>query len=74
VAGTADPSASTQSARRSDADSWQRNVSVESREILLNKAAIAINQDSLGQMGLRLTPSSAAPQQARTRRISSSKE
>ena len=33
-----------------------RNVSDASKAILKNKAAISISQDSLGQMGIRLTP------------------
>ena len=33
-----------------------RNVTAESMAILKNKAAIAVSQDSLGQMGIRLTP------------------
>jgi alpha-N-acetylgalactosaminidase len=32
-----------------------RNVSDESKSILLNKDAIAVNQDSLGQMGMRIS-------------------
>jgi hypothetical protein len=40
-----------------------RNVSAASKAILLNAAAIAVNQDALGQQGLRLDNSSAAPAQ-----------
>jgi Alpha galactosidase C-terminal beta sandwich domain len=40
-----------------------RNVSAASKAILTNAAAIAVNQDPLGQMGLRLDNSSSAPQQ-----------
>lgn len=40
-----------------------RNVSSASRSILLNNDAIAVDQDPLGQMGLRLDPSAGAPQQ-----------
>ena len=32
-----------------------RNVTAESMAILKNKAAIAVSQDPLGQMGIRLT-------------------
>ena len=32
-----------------------RNVTAESMDILKNKAAIAVSQDPLGQMGIRLT-------------------
>lgn len=40
-----------------------RNVSDASRAILTNTAAIAVNQDPLGQMGGRLDNSSSAPAQ-----------
>jgi len=40
-----------------------RNISAESLAILMNKDAIAVDQDALGQMGVRLDNSSAAPQQ-----------
>jgi Alpha galactosidase A/Alpha galactosidase C-terminal beta sandwich domain len=40
-----------------------RNVSDVSKQILFNADAIAVNQDPLGQMGLRLDNSSSAPQQ-----------
>ena len=36
-----------------------RNVSDASKAILLNKDAIAVNQDSLGQMGMRITDDTA---------------
>jgi hypothetical protein len=39
-----------------------RNVSDSSREILLNPYAIAVSQDPLGQMGLRITDSAATTQ------------
>jgi len=39
-----------------------RKVSTSSRAILLNKDAIAVSQDALGQMGRRLTNSSASTQ------------
>jgi hypothetical protein len=39
-----------------------RNVSAESKSILLNKDAIAVNQDPLGQMGLRLSNTSEPTQ------------
>ena len=40
-----------------------RNVSAASRAILVNPDAIAVNQDALGQMGLRLENASSAPTQ-----------
>jgi hypothetical protein len=40
-----------------------RNVSDASKAILLNADAIAVNQDPLGQMGLRLDNTSSAPTQ-----------
>ena len=40
-----------------------RNISDASKAILTNAAAIAVNQDPLGQMGLRLDNASSAPQQ-----------
>ena len=40
-----------------------RNVSADSKKILFNKDAIAVNQDSLGRMGLRLSASNSDPQQ-----------
>ena len=40
-----------------------RNVSAASRAILTNADAIAVSQDPLGQMGLRLENSSSAPLQ-----------
>ena len=40
-----------------------RNVSAASRAILTNPAAIAVSQDPLGQMGLRLDAASSAPTQ-----------
>jgi hypothetical protein len=40
-----------------------RNVSAASKAILMNPDAIAIDQDPLGQMGLRIDNSSSAPQQ-----------
>jgi hypothetical protein len=40
-----------------------RNVSAASKAILLNQDAIAVSQDPLGQMGLRLENSSSAPTQ-----------
>jgi len=40
-----------------------RNVSDASKAILFNADAIAVDQDPLGQMGLRLDNSSSAPQQ-----------
>ena len=40
-----------------------RNVSAASRAILTNPAAIAVSQDPLGQMGLRLDATSSAPTQ-----------
>ena len=40
-----------------------RNISAASKAILTNAAAIAIDQDALGQMGLRLENSSSAPTQ-----------
>jgi hypothetical protein len=39
-----------------------RNVSEASKAILLNKDAIAVSQDPLGQMGLRLTKTAAETQ------------
>lgn len=39
-----------------------RNISEASRAILLNSAAIAVSQDPLGQMGIRLTPASETNQ------------
>jgi hypothetical protein len=36
-----------------------RNVSAESLAILKNADAIAVNQDPLGQMGIRITPDNA---------------
>lgn len=46
-----------------------RNVSAASRAILTNPAAIAIDQDELGQMGLRLDASASAPQQRWARNL-----
>lgn len=40
-----------------------RNVSDSSKAILMNQDAIAVNQDALGQMGLRLSPTALTPQQ-----------
>lgn len=40
-----------------------RNVSEASKDILMNADAISVSQDSLGQMGLRLTSSSQVAQQ-----------
>ena len=40
-----------------------RNITADSATVLLNAAAIAIDQDALGVMGLRLEPTNAAPQQ-----------
>ena len=40
-----------------------RNVSAASKAILTNAAAIAVSQDPLGQMGLRMENSSSAPTQ-----------
>jgi len=39
-----------------------RNVSADSKAILLNKNAIAVSQDSLGQMGIRLSPGTTKQQ------------
>ena len=39
-----------------------RNVSAESRAILMNKHAVAVSQDPLGQMGIRLSPNASATQ------------
>jgi hypothetical protein len=39
-----------------------RNISANSRAILLNKNAIAVSQDPLGQMGIRLTPGTVKQQ------------
>jgi hypothetical protein len=39
-----------------------RNVSDASKAILLNKHAVAVNQDPLGQMGIRLTSTAASTQ------------
>ena len=39
-----------------------RNVSAESKAILMNKHAIAVSQDPLGQMGIRLSPNASATQ------------
>jgi len=46
-----------------------RNVSAASREILLNKAALAVNQDPLGQMGLRLSGKASTPTQLWARNL-----
>lgn len=46
-----------------------RNMSLASAEVLLNEEAIAIDQDALGQMGLRLEATSAAPLQRWSRRL-----
>jgi alpha-N-acetylgalactosaminidase len=40
-----------------------RNVSAASKAILLNTDAIAVNQDPLGQMGMRLTKTAVEPAQ-----------
>ncbi len=47
-----------------------RNVSADSRAILLNADAIAVNQDPLGQMGLRLSNASSAATQVWSRLLS----
>ena len=46
-----------------------RNVSAASRDVLLNADAIAVSQDALGQMGVRVTNSSAAPTQLWARNL-----
>ena len=46
-----------------------RNISATSAAILLNPHAIEINQDPLGQMGLRLEPSKMAAVQHWSRRL-----
>merc|ERR1712113_1367327 len=42
-----------------------RKVAADSLEILLNEHAIAVSQDPLGQMGIRLTPNNATQVWAR---------
>jgi hypothetical protein len=39
-----------------------RNISAESKAILMNRHAIAVSQDPLGQMGIRLSPNASATQ------------
>ena len=46
-----------------------RNISDASKAILMNKDAIAVDQDALGQMGVRLDNSSSAPQQRWARNL-----
>eukprot|EP00658_Telonema_sp_P-2_P077663 TRINITY_DN7075_c0_g1_i8.p1 TRINITY_DN7075_c0_g1~~TRINITY_DN7075_c0_g1_i8.p1 ORF type:complete len:452 (+),score=149.24 TRINITY_DN7075_c0_g1_i8:113-1357(+) len=46
-----------------------RNVSATSRAILLNKDAIAVSQDPLGQMGRRISNTSADPHQLWARNL-----
>jgi len=47
-----------------------RNISAASSAILLNAHALAIDQDALGQMGLRVEPTADAPLQRWSRRLS----